>query len=81
MPKTKLEDTKQKKLAVLIAGTAAANGMPVGKTVAHAIEVSELTAMKRVRDPGTLTIDELVSISKRMHITADELRAAISFGG
>lgn len=39
------------------------------------------TARSRLKEPGTLTVDELRSICIRMGVPADEIRAALRFGG
>lgn len=81
MPRTRLDADnrpRQEKLGVLITGTAVRQG-PLGKTVANAIGSSIPTALKRMEDPGELTVNELVKLAKRLGIPADEVRVAIRF--
>ncbi|MBO7668346.1 MAG: hypothetical protein J6T26_07780 [Firmicutes bacterium] len=48
---------------------------PTGLSVM--LDVSRPTATKRLMQPGTLTLDELHTISRRAHIPMEEIRGAV----
>ena len=73
MPYIKPKYEPWKKLVRLLRGYGI-----TGTTLAGILEVSQPTAYRRLREPGSFTLDELYAISVRGHIPATELREAIS---
>ena len=73
MPYLKPKAEPWKKLVRLLRGYGI-----TGATLAGILEVSQPTAYRRLREPGSFTLDELYAISVRGHIPATELREAIS---
>ena len=45
--------------------------------LASTLQVSRPTATRRLEQPGTLTLDELHTISTRWHIPMEEIREAV----
>lgn len=48
-----------------------------GVTLAAVLECCPNTALKRIKDPTTLTVGELGKISRRAHIPIEEIRGAL----
>lgn len=48
-----------------------------GPTLAAVLDCSKPTALRRIREPETLTLAELAMISSRGHVPMDEIRDAI----
>ena len=80
MPRTKLQmrQPPHAKLGQLLAGTAYLRRMST-EDIAAAIGRSENTARSRMKNPGDLTVDELVRLGRKMAIPIDELRDAIRY--
>lgn len=81
MPRTKLDERRMPKHAAvgkLIIGTAAM--MDVGTAgISEILDCCNNTAIHRLRNPGELTLDELVRLGRGLHIPIDELRSAIRY--
>lgn len=73
MPYLKPKAEPWKKLTRLLRGYRI-----TGPALAGILGCSEPTAYRRLKEPGTLTLDELHTISLRAHIPIEELREAIS---
>ena len=71
-------DKPPDKLRVLLAGYLAAQNMGMDELGA-VMGCSRQRASRKVNSPGTLTVDELRTIQRGLHIPADEIRAAIKF--
>lgn len=41
--------------------------------------MSASTLSRRCKDPGTMTVDELLNFGRQYHVPIDELRAAIQY--
>lgn len=48
-----------------------------GETLGEMIGCSTVTGCRRLKNPGSLTVAELLAISQRGHIPIDEIREAI----
>ena len=73
MPYLKPKAEPWKKLLRLLRGYGI-----TGTTLAGILEVSQPTAYRRLREPGSFTLDELYAISTRAHIPMEEVREAVS---
>lgn len=73
MPYLKPKAEPWKKLLRLLRGYGI-----TGTTLAGILEVSQPTAYRRLREPGSFTLDELYAISARAHIPMEEIREAVS---
>lgn len=79
MPATKFQKKPRHfELRVLISGTVKTNETPRA-ALARMMGCSEPTVTRRFKDPGTLTLDELIALGRGLHIPIDELRAAIRY--
>lgn len=80
MPRTNLckREIPHAALAQLIGGTVYTRKTRTDD-VAAMLGCSPNTALKRLRDPGTLTVDELTRLARRLEIPIDALRAAIRY--
>ena len=66
------------KLRVLLRGTMKAKG--VGwDDLEDILKCSRPTAHRRMTNVGTMTLDELLSLGRGLHIPIDELREAIRY--
>lgn len=72
MPYIKPKYEPWKKLVRLLRGYGI-----TGTTLAGILEVSQPTAYRRLREPGSFTLDELYSISVRAHIPLSEIREVL----
>ena len=72
MPYLKPKAEPWKKLLRLLRGYGI-----TGTTLAGILEVSQPTAYRRLREPGSFTLDELYSISVRAHIPLSEIREVL----
>ena len=72
MPYIKPKYEPWKKLVRLLRGYGI-----TGAALAGILEVSPPTAYRRLKEPGTLTLDELYAISTRAHIPMEEIREAV----
>ena len=77
MPRLREIQPKHARLRVLLQGTAAALGKSA-EEVAEIWDCSLPTARKRMRDPGSITVDQLLAISRGLGIPLEEIRNAIS---
>jgi len=80
MPKTNLckREPPYAWLARLIIGFLGLRHNPAAD-VAAILKCSETTARARLRNPGDLTVAELISICRGLHIPIEDLRAAIRY--
>ena len=80
MPRTNLckREVPHAQLSRLIVGAIGLSPNPAAEAAAI-LHVSENTARARLRCPGDLTVSELISICRGLHIPIDELRAAIRY--
>lgn len=65
-------------LAQLIAGAAYMRKQSTAD-LCSAIGKSENTVRSRLKNPGELTVDELVRLGRKLEIPIDKLRAAIQY--
>ena len=72
MPYLKPKAEPWKKLTRLLRGYRI-----TGPALAVILGCSEPTAYRRLKEPGTLTLDELHTISLRAHIPMEELKGAL----
>ena len=80
MPRTNLcrRQKPHEQLGRLLAG--AAWDRKIGmEELGAAIGRNRNTASARIRDPGSLTVSELVKLGRKLEIPIDELRAAIRY--
>jgi hypothetical protein len=49
------------------------------KAASEKIRMSDDTLSRRLKNPGSITLDELVNIGRRLGISIDDLRAAIRY--
>lgn len=80
MPRTRLDDLgkKHKAMKALLCGQIYQDGGTL-ETAAPKLGTSPATLSRRCRDPGKLTIDELLNFGRKYHIPIEELRAAIRY--
>ena len=80
MPRTNLckREVPHAQLGRLIIGFLGLRHNPAAD-VAAILGCSENTARARLRYPGDLTVSELISICRGLHIPIEELRAAIRY--
>ena len=80
MPRTNLckREVPHAQIGRLIVGFLGLRPNPAAD-VAAILDCSENTARARLRYPGDLTVSELISICRGLHIPIDELRAAIRY--
>lgn len=71
-------DVKHEALGALISGTAAVHGYGVAK-LAGILGTSENTARARIRNPGSLTVDEMTKLGRGLGIPIERLRDAIQY--
>ena len=76
MPRLKQEQPRR--LSVLIQGTVAALGLNTDQ-LCRIMDCSHSTALKRLRDPGCMTVDQLLRTGRGLGIPIEEIREAISF--
>ena len=77
MPRLTQTRPRYNRLRVLLQGTVAATG----KTTAQVAAIwgcSIPTALKRMRDPGSITVDQLLTLCAGLGIPIEEARNAIS---
>lgn len=81
MPKTLLGRNKipHEGVAKLIWGELGARGYSA-TDLAAIIGASPNTARRRMTNPGSFTLDELLSITRKLDIPLDKLRAEITYG-
>ena len=77
MPKLREIQPRHQRLRVLIQGTIVALGKTT-EDVARIWGCSHPTALKRLRSPGDMTIDQLLTLGRGLGIPLDEIRTAIS---
>ena len=77
MPRLREERPAHFRLLVLINGTINTLGKST-EDLARIWNCSNPTALKRLREPGTITIDQLLQLSRGLGIPLDEIRNAIS---
>lgn len=77
MPKLRVPLPKHQRLRVLIQGTIAALGKSTDD-VARIWDCSNPTVLKRLREPGSITIDQLLTLGRGLGIPLEEIRNAIS---
>ncbi len=77
MPRIREIRPRHERLRVLLQGTAAALDKSA-EEVARIWGCSLPTAYKRMRDPGCITVDQLLTIGRGLGIPLDEIRNAIS---
>lgn len=75
MPRTKLDIPDHRELRVLLGGTMRTEGATMER-VGRILNCSPSTAQRRMKDPGSLTLDELARLGRGLHIPIDELRSA-----
>ena len=73
MPYLKPKAEPWKKLVRLLRGYGI-----TGAALAGILEVSQPTAYRRLREPGSFTLDELYAVSVRGHVPMEEIREAVS---
>lgn len=80
MPRTRLSmrQPPHAKLGQLIAGAAYMRKQSTADLGA-ALGKSENTVRSRLKNPGELTVDELVRLGRKLGIPIEELRAAIQY--
>ncbi len=77
MPRVKMAQPAHGRLRVLLQGTVMATGRST-EDVARIWGCSQPTAIKRLHNPGCITVDQLLQISSGLGIPLDEIRQAIS---
>lgn len=78
MPKVKLGEPKRNRLRELFAGVM--DVQRKGTADAAAIwGCSQPTALRRLREPGSMTIDDLLRLTKALNIPLEEVRQAIGY--
>ena len=79
MPRT-IFDKKPKnlKLGVLINGSIQMADKSTDD-IANILDCCPNTARARLRDPGSMTVDDLRALGRALHIPIDELRDAIQY--
>ena len=77
MPRVKATRPKHERLQVLLQGYVAATGSSTER-VARIWGCSTTTALKRLRDPGCITVDQLLVLGTGLGIPIEEIRYAIS---
>ena len=80
MPRTNLckREVPHAQLGRLLAGAAVVQNVGA-EEMGAIIGCCGKTARSRVRNPGDLTVSELVAVAKDLRIPIDELRAAIQY--
>lgn len=78
MPRVKMNEPKRDKLLELIAGVMKGMGKETAD-VAAMLGVSQPTALNRLRNPKSMTIEELLKVSRGLNIPLEEVRAAITY--
>lgn len=79
MPRTRLDHRpKHEHLARLLYGVIHLEGGTI-KAASEKIRMSDDTLSRRLKNPGSITLDELVNIGRRLGISIDDLRAAIRY--
>lgn len=71
-------DLEHEELGCLIAGTVALRGYGAAK-VAAILGTSENTARARIKNPGSLTVDEMTKLGRGLGIPIEKLRDAIQY--
>ena len=80
MPRTNMckREVPHAQLGRLLAGAAAVQRADADR-LGRALGKCGKTARERIRNPGDLTVSELVAVAKDLRIPIDELRAAIRY--
>ena len=80
MPKTNLckREVPHAQLARLIIGFLGLRHNPAAD-VAAILNCSENTARSRLKNPGEMTVSELTSLGRGLHIPIEDLRASIRY--
>ena len=75
MPRTRYDTPSHRELRVLLSGSAETEGVTLER-VGDILGCSPATASRRMKEPGTLTLDELVKLGRGLHIPIEDLRNA-----
>lgn len=78
MPRVKLAEPKRDRLRELFCGVMAVQEKETAD-VAAMLGCSQPTALRRLREPKTMTIEELLKLSRGFDIPLEEVRQAITY--
>ena len=76
MPRTRFDEPKNKKLAVLLNGYVNMGG-GTPKAAAAKLNKDYKTLCRKLRDPGKFTVEDLLHFARTFHVPIEDLRAAI----
>lgn len=78
MPRTRLDKKKHDALSVLVNGYVHKDNGTI-KQASQKLRKDYRTVCRRLSDPGSFTIDELLDFARKYSVPIDEIRAAIRF--
>lgn len=78
MPRTRLDKKKNEALAVMVNGYVHKDSGTI-RDACDKMQKEYRTMCRRLADPGTFTIDELLTFGRKYNVPIDELRAAIRY--
>ena len=78
MPRTKLDKKKNDALSVLVNGYVHKDSGTI-KEASERLQKEYRTVCRRLAEPGSFTIDELLDFGRKYHVPIDELRSAIRY--
>lgn len=78
MPRTRLDKQKNERLSLLLHGHIYNDSGNLTEG-AEKLRMSLSTLSRRMAQPGTFTIDELLNFGRKYHIPIEDLRAALHY--
>ena len=78
MPRTNLDKQPNEKLKTLLWGRIKRDNAAL-EAAAKKLDMSLSTLSRRCKDPGSMTVDELLKFGRRFHVPIDELREALRY--
>lgn len=78
MPRTRLDNERHGALKTMLWGNIKRDNAILQDGAAK-LGMSASTLSRRCKDPGTMTVDELLNFGRKYHIPIDELRAALRY--
>lgn len=79
MPRTKLTSPpRYAPLRMLLRGYAHEEGRS-SEELGHIMNASRQTVHRRMAEPGSMTLDELLALGRGLHIPIEDLRAVIRY--
>lgn len=80
MPRTRLDKSNEKHadLKTLLWGKVKKDNAPL-QDGADRLGMSASTLSRRCKDPGTMTVDELLNFGRKFHVPIEDLRAALRY--